>query len=262
MSTDLTKAFHDWPHYPGSDERNLRCVRGDDGRLKIQVRVHCGLFQWEYEGRPDGRTPYGCPNLLDYYTSCIQKLERQHGDDLELDKQQIQEINQEITDYYQRRVLFFRLGEYDRARTDAEHSLALMDLLRDHATDPEVVAEHEQYRPAVLMDRTRAEAMSRCQHGAYMEAMQEIDRGVAEIAGFFRTHRRSDLIAQSLEVASLHELKHQLREAYDIPLSNQEVLDGLREEQAKAIADEDYERAARLRDEITRFETDGPAETL
>ena len=35
-----------------------------------------------------------------------------------------------------------------------------------------------------------------------------------------------------------------------------EIVQNLREEQAKAIADEDYERAARLRDEIAHYESD------
>jgi len=261
MAQDLTPLFLEWPHDPDDDNKNVRCVRGDDGQLKIQVRVRCGIFQWEYDGRPDGARPHGHTSLLDYYLERIQALDRgKKGDaSLRLAKEQLEEISEELMDYYQRRVLFFRLGEYERARSDAEHNLRLMDIIHHHVEDAEQILQHEKWRPFVTMDRTRADAMMSCQRGDPLSGIHKIDLGIEEIADFFRRHHREDLIPLSQEIAALKDLKHQLRENYGVPLTRDEVLEGLREEQAKAIAEEDYERAARLRDEISRYEKgEGP----
>jgi len=261
MVEDLVALFNEWPHDPNDESKNVRCVIGEDGRRKLQVRVRCGVFQWEYEGRPDGSTPYGYPSLLDYHRERIERLERQAGsaDSLRLDKAEVEEIGEELLDYYHRRVLFFRIDEYQRARSDAEHNLALMDIIRSYVDDDEAILQHEKWRPFVTMDHARADALVSCQKGAYQECIQKLNRGIDEIAGFYRYHGRDDLIDVSQEIAALKDLKLKLRESYGIPLSREEVLEGLRDEQAKAIADEDYERAARIRDEIARFENDeGP----
>lgn len=264
MAIDLAAVFDEWKHDGSDESKNVRCLRGRDGRLKIQVRVRCGVFQWEFDGRPDGSKPHGSPSLLEYYREQIHAENRRRGSrsQLRLSKAQVEEVSEEIMDYYQRRVLFFRLGEYDRARDDAQHNLGLMDLIRDHADDPEAVAQHEKWRGFVIMDRARAEALALCQTGAHLDAMHILDKGAEEIADAFRRLGREDVIPQSQEIATLKELKLQLREAYNIPLSRQEILHGLREEQARAIADEDYERAARLRDEIAQFERDEGQKTV
>ena len=67
MSQDLTHLLGQWPHDRDDETENVRCVLGEDGALKIQVRVRCGVFQWEYEGRPDGTTPYGYASLAEFY---------------------------------------------------------------------------------------------------------------------------------------------------------------------------------------------------
>ena len=264
MPVDLTAVFADWQHDASDESKNVRCIRGSDGRLKIQVRVRCGVFQWEFDGRPDGSTPHGHPSLLDYYRARLEagSRRREAAPRLKLSKAQVDEISEEIMDYYQRRMLFFRLGEYERARDDAQHNLDLMDLIRDHSDDPAAVAQHEKWRALVVMHRAWFEALTLCQNGAYVDAIRHLDQGAAEIAELFRQYGREDVIPQSQEIATLRELKLQLREAYNVPLSREEVLDGLREEQAKAIADEDYERAARLRDEIAQFEKDEGQKTV
>ena len=63
--------------------------------------------------------------------------------------------------YYHRRVCWLALGEFDRAVADADHTLAFMDFVRDHAPDEEFAAAHEQYRAFVLFHRTQAAAAAR-----------------------------------------------------------------------------------------------------
>ncbi|MFW6163619.1 MAG: UvrB/UvrC motif-containing protein [Planctomycetota bacterium] len=258
---DLRPLFEQWPHHPSDDDRNVRCVRGEDGRLVIQVRARCGIFQWEYEGRPDGRRPRGFTSLLDYYRHRIEEVRCRSGvgTSLQLDEDEVAEVGEELLDYYQRRVLFFRLGEYERARRDADHNLALMDLVAQHCEDTDLILEHEKWRPFVTMDRARADALLAFQSGAYQDGLRKLDKGIDDITAFYHRHSRPDLVPLSQEIAALKDLKTQLRESYDVPLSREEVIAGLREEQEKAIADEDYERAARIRDEIDRYQGGPPS---
>jgi len=261
MTDDLTPLFQAWRFNPNDENKNIRVIRGVDGKPKIQVRVRCGVFQWEYEGRPDGSTPYGYPSLLDFYRDTLERLRRQEGSDasLRLNRAQLAEINEEIMDYYQRRILFFRLGEYRRARNDAQHNLDLMDIIRDHASDPEAVMEHEKWRAFVTMDRARADALMAAERGDYLGCIETLEAGIEEILEILRSQGRDDA-EESQEAAALKDLKAQLRETYDIPLTKREILESLREEQAKAIAEEDYERAAKIRDEISHFENQEPSE--
>jgi len=256
MSQDLNPLFEQWAFDRDDEGENVRCILGEDGRLKIQVRVRCGVFQWEYDGRPDGATPYDSPSLLDYYEAQAAELAEAEGSEssLHLSTEEVEAIGEELLDYYQRRVLFFRLGEYDRARRDADHNLALMDLIRAHVDDPDLVLQHERWRPFVLMHRSKAIALLSCQKGDPKGALSEIDEGMAVIREFFIRCGREDLVDLSQELAALKELKQQLRELYELPLSHNEILAALREEQEKAIAAEDYERAADLRDEIARHQ--------
>src|SRR5690348_10258357 len=65
MNQDLNPMMRDWPFEPGTIQ--VRTVVGDDGTLKLQLRLDLGILQMEMTGRPDGQTPFGCASLLEHY---------------------------------------------------------------------------------------------------------------------------------------------------------------------------------------------------
>lgn len=248
MSKDINSLIGDWPYDSEDESKNVRLIRGMDGREKIQVRVPGGLLQWETAGRPDGAQPFGFESLLHYLLNRAGS-----GGRLTFDDPLHKALDEEIMDYYRRRVAFFRVGEFDRARDDADHNLHIMDILKKHCKDREKVLEHEKWRPFVLMDRCRAIAMAAIQNQSYGKALDAIDDGIEEISGFFRSYDQEGLIAQSQEIRALQEFKFYVREIYDLGLTPREILINLKMEQQKAIEQEDFEHAAEIRKEILRL---------
>ncbi|KPJ63271.1 MAG: hypothetical protein AMS15_00935 [Planctomycetes bacterium DG_23] len=257
MTSDLNYILGGWDYDPVDETNNVRKIIGMDGREKIQVRAPFGLLQMEVDGRPDGRRPYGRKSLLEYVEDLIGDYKAAHkGSDegFRLEGKVLDDMRQEITDYYQRRVLFFQLGDYAGARDDAQHNLDLIALMKEYVDDKQIVLSHEKWTPFILMDRTRAQAVIRINQKQLLRAIEEIDSGIGEIIKFYHEHDREDLIEKSQEIGVLKNLREQLRQKYHIPLTDKEILEKLREEQQKAVEEEDYERAAHLRDQIARLE--------
>jgi hypothetical protein len=257
MTSDLNYILGGWDYDPMDETNNVRKIIGMDGREKIQVRAPLGLLQLEVEGRPDGTRPYGRKSLLEYAQGLLGDYKAAHnGKDagFKLEGQVLDEMRQEITDYYQRRVLFFQLGDYAGARDDAQHNLDLIALMKKYVEDKQIVLSHEKWTPFILMDRTRAQAVVRINQKQLPRAIDEIDSGIDEIIKFYREHDREDLIEKSQEIGVLKNLREQLRQKYHIPLSDKEILEKLREQQQKAVEEENYELAAQLRDQIARLE--------
>ena len=62
LSLDLRKSLDGWPYDPA---HNVRLAHGEDGREFMIVRRTMGLEQYEVDGRPDGRRPYGKESVLE-----------------------------------------------------------------------------------------------------------------------------------------------------------------------------------------------------
>ena len=256
MPQDLSEIIGDWQFDAADESRNVRKILGEDGREKVQVRIRGGLLQWDLDGRPDGTRSHGFESLLHYYRHLLDRhvAREKEEKDFRLTPAQAEAGGEEMVDYYQRRVSLFLLGDFERAREDALHNLALMDFLKAHLTDERLVTEHERYRPFVIMDRARAEAAIAINQKQYRQSIEVLDRGSQEIIQFYRDHQHEDLIKESQELDVLRSIKDKLREEYDIPLTPEEQLEQLREQLQRAIDEEDYEHAAQLRDQIHECE--------
>jgi hypothetical protein len=106
---------------------------------------------------------------------------------------------------------------------------------------------HEQYRPFVLFHRTQAAALATLERGGPEPAIAEIEAGSATIReSLLFDAEASDLegdLDQDELLVKLAEMKSAVAEHYDIASS-------LTRRLADAIAAEQYELAAQLRDQI------------
>lgn len=264
MSADLSDIVGDWEFTPDSQSKNVRVIVGNDGRKKIQIRVKCGVIQWETEGRPDGKRPHGLDTMLDYCEQllALHKAEGEVEEEFRLSEEVTRQVREELMDFYHRRVMRFQLTDYAGARDDAEHNLRLMAFIRRFVDDQEVVMSHEQYRPFVLMDRARASAMVVLESGAPPEAMGEVEHGISAIKRFYSEHSREDLIDQSQELKVLRDLKERIREQYNLPYGPAEIAESLEADMKEAVADEDYERAAEIKKRLDRLALGDQSEML
>ena len=233
--------LRDWRYDPTSV--SARICRGSDGRDVLQMRVDMGLLQMEVDGRPDGQRPHGYETYLDYLLASTV----QDGDELVLSDEQCMEIDREFVQFYHRRVCWLRLQRYAEAVNDADHTLSLMDFCVQHAPDENWMMSHEQYRPFVLFHRIQAAALAELEEGGPEAAVQEVNRGLQRIRELYERHELEERYEDDELVQRLVQLRESLREEYDVGRTLQEQL-------ADAVAAEQYELAARLRDELERRE--------
>jgi len=252
VGEDLSNIIRNWEYNPTDETANVRLVVCPDGMEKVQLRVRFGVLELFADGSPET----GAESILDCLNRELADYRARKGSDtgFSINDLRTAQMSQEIMDYYQRRVCFFLLGDYRRAMRDAEHNLDLMRLLRKYSVDERAASNHDHYRAFVLMDRARAAAMVAIEQDEFDRAIAEIDDAIAAIEGFYREYGREDLIGKSSETEVLKDLRSELRNQYGIAMTDSERLQALKEEQARAIAREDYEKAARLRDEIDRME--------
>ncbi|TWU03134.1 UvrB/UvrC motif-containing protein [Neorhodopirellula pilleata] len=222
---------------------NVRMIKGKDDRDVLQMRVDMGILQLETTGRPDGEKISGSDSYLEHL-----QLRRLNDPDYELTERDCNEIDREFMQFYHRRICWLRLQFYHRAVTDADHTLRLMDLCEEMSDDPEWTSTHEQYRPFVLFHRTQAEALGELEENTPEEAIQAINRGLDVLRVFFVKHDAEEHFDEDELIVRLIDLRESLRNEYSVGQTLRERLD-------QAVQQEQYELAAKLRDELTRRET-------
>jgi hypothetical protein len=249
MRRDIDDALHGWPYEPEPGETLAREIRARDGRTVIQVRQDLGILQMETEGRPDGVRPHGYSTYLDYLRQRSAARSRRRGSDgpsWVMSADHCVEVDREFVQYYHRRMAWLALQRYDRMLADADHTLALMDFVRVHCDDPEYVASHERFRGLVLFHRSQAAAALALERRRPEQAIDAVLDGARRLAAHQRRweaeHDGDDTPNETL-IEQLHVLEREIRRNFDVSKTLQEQLD-------EAVATEDYERAALLRDQI------------
>lgn len=236
---NIDRILRDWPYDPQGV--NVRVVKGNDGREVIQMRVDLGLLQLEMQGRPDGVRPLGFETYYDYLVGEAVHL----GDEFVLSDEQCSEADREFVQFYHRRNCWLRLRQFRNAIDDADHTLGLMDFCRDHSPDEAWTVSHEQYRPYVLFQRTQAEALAELEEHGPHQAVQAIERGLERIRDVFVEHDAEEHYDEDEMVSRLRELRDSLRDQFDDEAR-------LRQKLSEAVAAEQYELAAKIRDELAR----------
>jgi len=240
---DIDFILHQWPFKPGVIAARL--IRAGDGREVIQMRIEMGLLQMETTGRPDGDHPGGVDNCLDW----LRELARSQGEAFALSETQCLEIDREFVQFYHRRICCLALRQFGWALADADYTLQLMDFVATHSPNPEWSLSHEQYRPFVLFHRIQAAAMLRLQESGAETAIEVISQGLEQMRELFAKFGADEQFDQNELVNQMVMMKESLRQEYKVGKT-------LGEQLADAVSAEEYERAARLRDEIARRQQD------
>ncbi len=249
MRRDIDDALQGWSSEPETGQVIAREVRARDGRTVIQMRVELGVLQMETGGRPDGARPHGFASYLDYlrYRAAGRGLELGgKAPSWTMASEHCQAADREFIQFYHRRVAWLALQRYDRAFSDANHTLALMDFVLRHGGDEAYIATHERYRGLVLFHRARAAAATALQKRRPEEAIDLVHDATDRIRKHDETwgaeHEDVETHGASL-IEQLTILEHDIRKNFAVEKTLREQLD-------EAVATEDYERAAKLRDEI------------
>jgi len=249
VNLDLDSLLGDWD--TAGDQGGARVIRCPDGAEFVQLRVDLGLLQMHLDGRPDGQRYRGLPTVYEYF-------EHETRVGRALTRQDWRELRRELQQYNYRRLACSSLAEealraqqiepgrvhLHRALRDIDHCLAILRTLR--ASEQEWDSALLILEPTLIFNRVRLLTRLHIAENRPDEAIEEAERGIRELdqalveAGYDDEQREANPA-----LAYLAQLSRRLREQHGIALTLKERLD-------RAIECEDFETAARLRDELRR----------
>lgn len=245
MSADLTRLLEEWPYKPG--EINVRLIQGDDGEPRIQLRVDLGVLQMRTEGRPDGLRPNGFESLLEFHEARLDEAQAEQGSAVSfvLNEEECRELREEAVQYYHRYVCLLVLEDFEGVVRDTSRNIRVLDLCAKYAETEGDRTILEQFRPYITMMRARAMASQALKDNEPKAAIHAIDQGLEALRQHFVEVGHSEMFEESSEVRMLKGMRDALMPK--LPVSQKAEL---RQRLAQALAEENYELAAILRDEL------------
>ena len=275
VSKDITPILAGWETPPHGGVA-ARIVRIADGEEVLQLRLELGVLQMCLDGRPDGTEPFGKDSLATHYR---ERAAAEADGPVELSDDEWEALDAELMQFYHRRIGLLAtasraqarkhyrkaLAYYRRARRDAEHNLGIMDFIREQCDDEDAIDAHDQYRPLVLCHRTLAHSQCAALTGKPDEAIERVKAGIQALEELKEEPALNDDDDEDddtgetfganvdASVRALRQLERELRRHHKIKRTLRERLDA-------AVEAEDYEAAARLRDDMRAAAEGGRAE--
>ncbi len=255
VAEDLRGVLKGWPYEAG--KITVRTVTGEDGREKVQMRLDLGLLQMELDGRPDGQRPNDCESLLAHHQERLETYKQRNGTDLgfELSGEECQALRDEALMYYHRYLALFVLEDYGRVERDTARNLQTADLCNRYAAEEWDRLAMEQYRPYIVMMNARARCHQAMNANMYKTALAHVETGMRTIREFFERYNQPDAYEQSSEVQILRALRHEVVQR--LPVG---AIERLERKLQRALREERYEDAAKIRDQLDVLREDAEAE--
>jgi hypothetical protein len=248
MNFDISHLLEQWDYQPG--QIVVRRFKGKDGSEKIQLRVDLGLLQMNAEGRPDGKKPMGNDSLFEYQQSRLRKHCDAHGgeDGFVLKAEDCAKLQLEALQYHHRYICLLELQDYSAVIRDTDRNLAVFDFVSEYAENEDLAWSLQQFRPQLLLIQTRARGHEKLNARRFAEALRAIEAGMNAIRRFYNECGRGENVDQCPEILYLETWKAEINQKR--PLSKREKLEHALSE---AVRQENYEKAAEVRDELRKL---------
>ena len=265
VSFDIDPILRDWPYLP--DEVTVRMVEGADGRRKIQLRLDLGLLQMEIDGRPDGRRIHELNPGWNIISGVSASMTRRIPTACRtcLEPEDCAELLREGVQYYHRYVCFWHLDCYELCARDTERNLRLFAFVREHARNERDKLRFDQWRPYVTMMHARAVATPLVELEQWDAAAGVVDAGIRGIERFLEEYNQVQRASEVGELTFLRKWKEEIQSKIEEqPATAVEIrremaakpadrAAELRAQIELAIAEERFEDAAVLRDELKQL---------
>jgi hypothetical protein len=243
---DISQALRGWTFEPG--QVNVRLIRGNDGKPKLQLRLDLGLLQMELDGRPDGKRPHRAATELDFQKRKLVTHQKRTGSDagFSLASRDCALLREESAMFYHRYLSLFVLEQYEAVIRDTQHNLDVLDICGRYGKSEYDRQCLEQYRPYILMMNIRAKACEALRKNYVQTAVAYLRGGIKRIAHLVPRENRREFLRQSNEARILLDMLRQIRA--QLPADPR---DALKKRLHDAIRHEKYEEAAQLRDQLS-----------
>jgi len=250
-SHDLRRILSGWDYEP--HQITVRKIAGDDGAVKIQMRLPLGVLQMEVTGRPDASRPHGFESLLEYHEHRLNEHQRRNGTELgfELSPEDCQALRDESVMYYHRYLAEFVLEEFDAVERDTARNIRVLDLCRRNGREESDRLVLEQYRPYLVMMNTRAQAHGALRGGSLKTALARVNAGLTTIQNILAENGQTEDEEgeESTEASILESLRNEI-----IARLPADPIEKLERELEKALREERYEDAAQVRDQMAEIQ--------
>ncbi len=252
MNDNIVNLLSEWPFDP---ENSIRKVIDEDGTERIQVRVDQGAFQgilqMDLDGRPDGRRPHDSDFVLEHYREKLDTLIGDSGSDdgFCLSEKDCQELFDESRRMYERYVFLLQVQDYDRVIRDTEFNMALFRFVNRYAEREEDQSNLEKWWPYIIRIHAVARVMIAMQNEDFEASFTIIGEARDQIEELEEVDAEEFRIEQRRSVQALDDLEKELNQKRPNTLE-----DRLKEELDQAIEQEEFEKAAKLRDRLKELE--------
>lgn len=240
---DITNILNEWEYEEGN---NIRIIRTNSGRDILQVRETMGISQYELDGRPDGKKISGFATFLE------QALvrEKKEKSKFSLSKEDIKNLEHENRLFYHRYLLCFQINDYERVVRDTDHNLAICRMIDLYCYDKETKASILQYRPFLVKMNAVSRAMISLQKNIKIIAKDILESAVSTLRSMPEIDTSLFILEKSRSIDYLESAIKQLDAPPGGDQDNNSDIDTLNRELNIAVAMENYEKAAELRDKI------------
>jgi len=242
-SGDITDILRSWEF---DADNQVRIIQAVDGREVLQIRQPLGIEQYELDGRPDGKTPAGQECYLEVLQSRLESHVAEHGSDTDfrVSHADFLQLQNEGILYYYRYLVLFQIGDFDRTARDTEHNLGICDIVEKYAEVEDDKKEILQYRPYILRMYAISKAMISLHQQLKTAAREILESAIAEIEGM------PDIDTPAFQFERIRSLKYLRSTLKQVLEQKVSPLESLKQELDTAVQDENYEKAAEIRDRI------------
>ncbi|MHC4249663.1 MAG: UvrB/UvrC motif-containing protein [Planctomycetota bacterium] len=249
MTDDIDPILESWKS-PGGARRIIGADGGEKVQLRVEANGHRGVVQFDCDGRPDGKLPHGCDFALDHYVARFEH-DVQSGappEGFRLSHEEAAELIEEAVLVYNRYVILLQLEDYDRVVRDTERNMRLFRFLHRHAEAPEDADALEKWWPYIIRIHQTAKAFAAAGREDYEGALAAAREAERELLALPEQDDPVFKVERERSVKAITEMEAVFGRR--VPPDRVALLE---EEKLRAVEREDYEHAARLRDEIERL---------
>ncbi len=184
---------------PTTSRNRVRLFRTNDGRSMLQYQESLSVVQVMLVGRPDGVRPGGRDSSLQYLSSRFD-TDSDVPNGNPISPQEWMELDREFTQFQQRRkaaalgaVEAASRGDtesasilYRTASEDAQHCLAIIAFARHRHPSQQLSAARQEVVPILTAQKWIAQSNRRFTMGNQQDALETIQRGIAEVTTLLR----------------------------------------------------------------------------